>query len=128
MQNWLWVVLSLWFSLPSAASSATISKAQLQAAMQIHLDEMSVEGAIIHLDSQTGDFLELYATESHPMVFQIDTHYVLCAELFSAAGERRTIDVYITEDQGTFKVTQTLIDNRSTLKVLMGNGRAKRLK
>ena len=110
-----------------SANAAQTDKARLQAAMQLHLEAMSLGGTIHHLDEKAGDFIELYATQAHPMIFQVDRFFVLCSELVTAEGERRTIDVYITEHNGALKVVQTIIGDRRALKKLMSTGRTVRL-
>lgn len=103
-------------------------KPLLQATAQLHLDRISVDGAIIHLDAKTAEFIELYTSQTHPEIFQIDDKFVLCADLVRENGERRTIDIYVVESDGQFKVVETIIGDRRALMSLMSQGRATRLK
>lgn len=127
MRNLLAILFAAGLVFGTSGEAAAANKALLQATAQLHLDAMSVDGAIIHLDSRTGDFIELYVSQSHPVVYQVDDNYVLCADLVMADGDRRTIDIYVADLGGRYKITETIIGDRTTLKKLMAEGRTKRL-
>jgi len=114
---------------PSAfARDTTMLKAELQVAMQRHLDRNTINGALPFMNLETGKVEQLYPTESHPMILTMGDSFVLCADLRSADGTKRILDLYLTPAGAQYGIIRTEIDNRKPLKALMAAGIAKRLK
>ena len=114
---------------PSAfARDTTMLKAELQVAMQRHLDRNTINGALPFMNLETGKVEQLYPTESHPMILTMGDSFVLCADLRSADGTKRILDLYLTPAGAQYRIIRTEIDNRKPLKALMAAGIAKRLK
>ena len=113
---------------PAAAKDTTVLKAELQAAMQRHIDRNVIDGALPYLDLESGEVTPLYPTEAHPMILTLGEGYVLCADLRTTEGVSRPVDFYMMPAGKRYKIVRTEIDNRPPLKALMQAGKAKRLK
>ncbi len=114
---------------PSAfARDTTILKAELQAAMQRHMDRSVINGALPFMNLETGKVEPLYPTESHPLILTMGDSFVLCADLRTSEGKKRIVDFYVTQAGKRYKIIRTEIDNRAPLKALVSSGVAKRLK
>lgn len=114
---------------PSAfARDTTVLKAELQVAMQRHLDRNTIDGALPFMNLETGEVEPLYPTESHPLILTMGDSFVLCADLRSADGAKRILDLYVTPTGRQYKIIRMEIDNRKPLRALMAAGIAKRLK
>lgn len=114
--------------LASGGGDSTADKVRLQAAMQRHIDSLSVDGAVLHLDMASGEVIELFPTQAHPMIMTMGDHFVLCAELKDAAGRSLPIDLYVAVADGRFVTFRTEIGNRSPLQEMMKRGQVRRLK
>ena len=112
----------------SAAADSTVDKTRLQAAMQQHIERQLVDGAILHLDTASGDVQTLYPTQAHPMILQMGEHFVLCSDLKDESGKSMPIDLYMAQKGKRFVVFHTEIDNRGPLKGLMKSGVVTRLR
>lgn len=112
---------------PASADEDARISAELQVAMQRHIDRSLVNGAILDIDLETGQLLELYPTTAHPMIMVGDGYYVLCADLATADGAQYEVDYYLAETERGFRVFRTEVDNRSVLRGLMGSGQVSAL-
>ncbi len=111
-----------------AAAGGVVDKARLQAAMQQHIGRSLVDGAILHLDTETGEVKSLYPTQAHPMVIVMGDNFVLCTDLRDKAGNTMPLDLYMAPSGRSFKVFHSEIDNRLPLKTFMKKGLAKPLR
>lgn len=109
-------------------AEGTVDKARLQAAMQQHIQRNLVNGAILHLDTETGDVRPLYPTQAHPMVIAMGDNYVLCTDLSDKSGKTLPLDLYMAPNGRSFTVFHAEIDNRAPLKKFMKDGLAKPLR
>ena len=117
--------------LPAVAGvggDSTADKVRLQAAMQRHIDSLTIDGAVLHLDMASGEVIELFPTQAHPLIMTMGDHFVLCAELKDAAGRSLPIDLYVAAADGRFVTFRTEIGNRSPLQEMMKRGQVKPLK
>ncbi|MGV6813272.1 MAG: hypothetical protein ACWA47_13565 [Brevirhabdus sp.] len=96
----------------------------LQAATQRVIERSMIDGAIQHLDLNTGEMTSLYPTENHPMVVALGDNYVLCADLSDGKGNSMPVDYYLTQNGNRFALVRTEINNRQPLKALMKAGKA----
>jgi len=110
------------------AGAGIADKARLQAAMQQHIERNLVNGAILHLDTETGKVRALYPTKAHAMVIKMDAYYILCADLRDKTGKTMPLDLYMAENGRSFTVFHTEIANRAPLSRLMKKGLAKPLR
>lgn len=112
----------------SAAANGTVDKARLQAAMQQHIERSLVDGAILHLDTDTGEVKALYPTQAHPMVIAMGDNFVLCADLRDKAGNTMPLDLYMAPSGRSYKVFHSEINNRVPLTKFIKKGLAKPLR
>lgn len=110
------------------ARDTIVLKAELQAAMQRHMDRSAIDGALPFMNLETGEVESLYPTESHPLILIMGNSFVLCADLRTAEGAKRIVDFYLTQAGKQYKIIRTEVDNRAPLRALMTAGLAKRLK
>ena len=106
----------------------TISdKALLQAAMQRHIDRHLVNGVYLQLNTETGDVRKLHPGAAHPMILQMGEYFVLCTDFLDAAGQSVNIDFYLAQQNQSYSVFQTIVDNRLPLDRWVKSGKAKRV-
>lgn len=118
----------LGFSTINAHAGGVVDKARLQAAMQQHIERNLVNGAILHLDTVTGEVRSLYPTKAHPMVIEMGDYFILCADLRDKAGKAIPLDLYMAPRGRSFTVFHTEINNRVPLNKFMKKGLAKPLR
>lgn len=116
------------FTSMSAAGQGTVDKARLQAAMQQHIERNLVDGAILHLNTETGVVRPLYPTQAHPMVIAMGDYFVLCTDLRDKTGIAMPLDLYMAPRGRSFAVFHSEIGNRAPLMTLMKKGKAKPLR
>ncbi|MGI9508042.1 MAG: hypothetical protein ACR2QJ_01680 [Geminicoccaceae bacterium] len=109
----------------SAHAEGTVSKARLQAAMQLHIERHIVDGAILHFDTDSGEVRSLYPTKAHPMVIAIGDHFVLCTDLRDVSGNEMPLDLYMARKGRSYVVFHSEINNRSPLQRLLKKGIAR---
>lgn len=112
----------------AAASERTVDKAKLQAAMQLHIQRNLVNGAILQLDTRTGEVQPLYPTQAHPMVIVMGKNFVLCTDLRDKAGNTKPLDLYLAPSGRSYTVFHAEIDNRAPLTKFIRDGLAKPLR
>ncbi len=113
------------FASSSAHAEGTVSKARLQAAMQLHIERHVVAGAILHFDTQTGEVRPLYPTKAHPMVIAMGDYFVLCTDLRDASGRKMPLDLYMARQGRNYVVFHSEIGNRTPLQRLLKKGVAR---
>lgn len=114
-------------ALPSTVWGLSLGeKANLQAAMQQHIDGQMVDGVYLYLDSKSGEVRALHPVTAHPMIFSLGEHYVLCSDFRDDEGEKVNIDFYLARDEANYVVFHTEIDDRKLLKQLMKDGKVTR--
>ncbi len=102
--------------------------AALQVVMQRHIDSQLIDGALHHLDLETGQVVRYYPTEAHAMVMAIGDDYILCTDLASTDGASVPVDFYVTPTDDGYRVYQTEIDNREPLRALIGKNQVERIR
>lgn len=117
-------------TLPAVAedSLSLADQAAIQAAMQRHVDRVSVDGAVLYLDQATGETHMLHPVTAHPMILSYGEHFVLCFDFRDDAGKNVPIDYYMARKNTDFVVFHTAVADRKLLKSLMSSGKVKRLK
>ncbi len=114
--------------LAGAAQADTSNlRAGLQASMQRSVDRNSVAGALVHVDLSSGETTAYYPTDTHPMIMELGSLYVLCAEVMDPDGVTEEVDYYMMRDGERFSVVRTEIGNREPLAALAEAGQAVRL-
>lgn len=76
--------------------------ASLQAAMQSHIDQLSVDGALLHLDPATGKVRRVFPAKAHPKIMKIGSYYYLCADFRDAEGKDLVVNFYAVKDSGRY--------------------------
>ena len=108
----------------SAAWALSLSdKANLQAAMQRHIDQRSVNGAYLHLDPKTGEVEALHPVTAHPMILRMGKNYVLCFDFKDEAGKKVDVDFYMARKAGTYVVFHQAVNGHDLLGRLMNAGK-----
>lgn len=121
------VALALsWVSHAAAAAPKldTESRVQLQTAMRMHIDRVSVKGTYPNLDLKSGAVRMLHPAASHPMILSMGTYYVLCADFRDDAGKPVNVDFYVARKDKGFSIFQVEVANRAPLEALMKTGAA----
>ncbi len=108
-----------------ARAQGAVDKARLQAAMQQHIERHTINGAMLHFDSESGAVKPLYPTQAHPMVIAMGEYFVLCADLRDRAGNAMPLDLYMARKGRSYVVFHSEINNRDPLRKLMKKGLAK---
>jgi len=103
-------------------------KIVLQAAMQQHVENQLIEGAMLDLDLESGEIRKLYPTKTHPMIMTMGENFVLCLTLNDTDGKEYLADYYIAPQDDGFVVISAEINNRGALKKLMKAGIVRQMK
>jgi hypothetical protein len=107
----------------AAKSMSEAERSALQAAMVQHIDRQSIDGLYLHIDLSDGRVVEFAPAKSHPMMFRLGEHFVLCTEFKDARGADVNVDFYVARAGKTFSVFRAEIDNRAPLMKLMAQGK-----
>lgn len=119
--------LPIWVGPSIAQALSFAEKAELQAAMQRHLDRQLAGGTYVALDEQTGEVVRLYPVTAHPMILQMDKHFVLCFDFRDGEGKDVPVDFYLTRAEQSFVVFHAAVQNRELLHQLMKAGKVSRV-
>lgn len=113
---------------PAAHASATgvQEKTVLQAAMQRHIDRLTIDGAFLRLDEKTGTVEQLYPATAHHIVMKMGPYYVLCFDFRDKSGKKVEIDFYMARRKNSFAVFHTAVSNRALLQSMMQDGKVTR--
>lgn len=122
------IAASLFFlaSLPGAAAK-TLSEgelATLQAAMQNHIDQVSVDGALLELNTKNGQVLELYPAKAHPKIMAAGKYFVLCADFRDENGKDVMVNFYMANNGGRYVVFATTFGHDEALERMLKKGTA----
>ncbi|WP_294607429.1 hypothetical protein [uncultured Roseovarius sp.] len=121
------MALAMVLTTGATAQSLTEVRTRLQAALQRSLSRTMIDGALPHLDLDTGEITKLYPIENHDVILRLNDLYVMCATLVNAEGKPSTVDYYMAQNRGSYGVIRTEIDNRAPIKSLIRAGKAIRL-
>lgn len=120
--------LTLVFNMPASAArnDSFRESAALQATMQQFVDQKTVDGAYLIFDAENERVRELYPSTAHPVIFQLDEHFVLCFHFVDAGGQKVEVDYYVARKGDGFVVFHESL-SRDALKAMMREGRVKPL-
>ena len=113
-------------SMTSISAAATISmeeKVALQAGMFQHIETISLDGMMPHVELEDGSLVNLVVNKAHPMILAFGDNYVLCSDFRDPDGKAVNLDFYMTKKDGKYVVFQTEVNNRGKLEALMKNGK-----
>ena len=121
------VVLALGLPAVPTAKTDPYVRAALQATMQQHIDRNLVQGAYLHLDTATGNVVELYPVSPHPVIMRMGSVFVLCADFRKRNGVTVNVDFYLAKDNHRYVVFHAAVDQRHMLEKWMKAGKVARL-
>ena len=114
MIKYLLIFISFFFLVASNAQGADASaekKIVLQNLMNQFIDEISEDGKMIYLDTQTNNLNALYFATAQPMYVPDKGNYFLCTSGFDAAGKEHIVDFYAQDVGGDYRIVDFSVDN-----------------
>ena len=117
------IVFSVCFFTFSNAHSDEVSvdiKIKLQKLMNDFIDDISVDGKMIYIDTQSDKLNGLYFSSAHPMYVPHEGNFFLCTSGVDENGEEHLVDFYAKEFEGSYKIVDVSVDNRETTKKILG--------
>lgn len=107
--------------LPARAEMKTAEGelATLQAAMQSHIDQNLVDGALLHLDEKTGKVRPLYPAKAHPMIMAVGSYYFLCADFRDENGKKVMVNFFAAKDHDRYVIFHTDFNENEALEHLV---------
>ncbi|WP_420402280.1 hypothetical protein [Nisaea sp.] len=123
----LFILAALVASTGHTQAQSLSEKVALQAAMQRHVDEISVDGAILYLDTEAGEVRKIHPVTAHPIILSMGEHYVLCFDFRDDTGKDLHIDYFMARKANEYVVFHTAVSNHGLVANLMKSGKVKRL-
>ena len=123
MFKYFLVLLSFLFFFVSniqADDVSTETKLVLQDLMNQFIEDLSVDGKMIYIDTKSEKLNTLYFSNAHPMYIPHEGNFFLCTSGFDENGEEHLVDFYAQEVEGSFKIVDVSVDNRETTKKILG--------
>ncbi|MSP49321.1 MAG: hypothetical protein EXQ95_08350 [Alphaproteobacteria bacterium] len=118
--------LPLLGSMAAPAWSLSVSeKAALQAAMQVHIDEQTVDGVYLYLDRKDGEIRFVHPVKAHSMILTMGRYYVLCADFRDDKGKDVNIDFYMARKGRSYVIVHVAVADRAFLDGLMSAGKVR---
>ncbi|MEZ5925990.1 MAG: hypothetical protein R3D57_16590 [Hyphomicrobiaceae bacterium] len=102
---------------PARAETA-ISSAEaisLQVAMQRHIDQNLVDGALLRLDERSGIVRSYYPAKAHPKIMRLGAYYYMCASFRDGDGQEVMINFFMTKGHNGYVVFHTLVGQDEAL-------------
>ena len=112
--------LFLIFHNVQAEEVATETKLELQDLMYQFIEDLSVDGKMIYIDTKSDKLNTLYFSTAHPMYVPHEGNFFLCTSGIDENGEEHLVDFYAKEFEGSFKIVDVSVDNRETTKKILG--------
>ena len=103
-----------------AEEVSTETKLVLQDLMNQFIDDLSVDGKMIYIDTKSEKLNTLYFSTAHPMYVPHEGNFFLCTSGVDENGEEHLVDFYAKEVEGSFKIVDVSVDNRETTKKILG--------
>ena len=103
-----------------AEDVSTETKLVLQDLMNQFIDDLSVDGKMIYIDTKLEKLNTLYFSTAHPMYISHEGNFFLCTSGYDENGEEHLVDFYAQEVEGGFKIVDVSVDNRETTKKILG--------
>ena len=121
------LALSISSGAVSGQAIGLVEKASLQAAMQQHINRMLVNDAYLQLNMETGEVRALRPVTAHPIILKMGEYFVLCADFRDEKGNSVSIDFYLAQQDQSYIVFHSAVDDREQLMALMNKGIVERL-
>ena len=99
---------------------STETKLVLQDLMNQFIEDLSVDGKMIYIDTKSEKLNTLYFSTAHPMYVPHEGNFFLCTSGVDENGEEHLVDFYAKEVEGGFKIVDVSVDNRETTKKILG--------
>jgi hypothetical protein len=112
-------------ALMASANAAALSQSEqvaLQAAMQRHIDGVSVNGAVLQIAPDNLQVVEYFLKTAHPKMMRMNDKVILCADFVDAAGKPHMGNFYMAKRDNDYVVFQTSFDSDPILEKLMKEG------
>ena len=103
-----------------AEEVSTETKLVLQDLMNQFIEDLSVDGKMIYIDTKSEKLNTLYFSTAHPMYVPHEGNFFLCTSGVDENGEEHLVDFYAKEVEGSFKIVDVSVDNRETTKKILG--------
>ena len=118
------VLAALFFSTPvlAAGTSADV-QVQVQSAMQLYIDQISIGGSYTYVDAKSRKYRTLYPANAHPFVVTIGEDYFVCSEMVDGAGTTLTADFLVREIDKQYRVVQMIVDDRPLVEAAISNAK-----
>lgn len=84
-------------------------RADIQAAMQTHIEEAMLDGKYVIFDAVEGGLYRLEMDNLHEGIVRKGEFFVSCADMRNANGDLFDLDFLVAEDNGEYRVIQSLI-------------------
>ena len=117
------ILLAIIFLNFSQAYSEEVSaemKIKLQDLMNKFIEDISVDGKMIYIDTKSDKLNGLYFSSAHPMYVPHEGNFFLCTAGVDDEGNEHLVDFYAKETNGEFKIVDVSVDNRETTKKILG--------
>ena len=96
------------------------TKLVLQDLMYQFIEDLSIDGKMIYIDTKLDKLNTLYFSTAHPMYVPHEGNFFLCTSGIDENGEEHLVDFYAKEIEGSFKIVDVSVDNRETTKKILG--------
>lgn len=94
------------------------TRIELQMTLKDFIDKKSEEGTYPFFDVDKGGFRTLNLKTLHPIIFEQDGYYMMCADFLGEDGNDVLIDYIVVPADGGYTVVQQILGRRSYLKTL----------
>ena len=116
----LFTFLIIIFSPIYANEVSADMKIKLQKLMNQFIDDISVDGKMIYIDTKSDKLTGLYFSSAHPMYVPHEGNFFLCTAGVDEEGNEHLVDFYAQEVDGEYKIVDVSVDSRETTKKILG--------
>jgi hypothetical protein len=98
--------------------------ATLQAIMQSHIDQVSIDGALLRLNPKNGKITEVFPAKAHPKIMAAGKYYILCADFRDEAGKDVMVNFYMAHNGQGYIIFATTFGHDEALERMIKRGAA----
>ena len=123
MFKYITIFVSLFFLAAPNVNGNEVSaemKIKLQNLMNNFIEDISVDGKMIYIDTKSDKLNGLYFSSAHPMYVPHEGNFFLCTAGVDDEGNEHLVDFYAKEVDGDYKIVDVSVDNRDTTKAILG--------
>tara|TARA_B100001123_G_C15245061_1_gene1000560 strand:- start:962 stop:1336 length:375 start_codon:yes stop_codon:yes gene_type:complete len=123
MFKYITIFVSLFFLAAPNVNGNEVSaemKIKLQNLMNNFIEDISVDGKMIYIDTKSDKLNGLYFSSAHPMYVPHEGNFFLCTAGVDDEGNEHLVDFYAKEVNGDYKIVDVSVDNRDTTKAILG--------